>query len=578
MPAAGRQRGAALLALLAVLVLGSAWWIVSATSNPVNRTAVDRAHNAKVLQEAKWALVGYVARQAATSGENDPGALPCPEAAGYIGGSSEGTTAGNCSLPAVGRLPWRTLGIDKLLDASGEPLWYVVSPGWAKPNSTTNTTINSNSTGQLTVDGTASAAVALIVAPGQAMSVQAATGCTARNQVRATPSSTINAADYLECYDTATASVSTTGPSSSFNDMALAVTAADVLPAIEAAVAARFESEIAPVLRASYPASAWTTYTLPFASAFADPTASAFKGTAGTLSGLLPLSYAESTPGSGSACTPGTDARCDPNFVAWTGTPTLSAAFPVPVPSPTSCSVTTVTHSPSPLTQSTRIDCSVLAWGWSSLDLPFTLTANASNVGMALREFNTAVAMTGVNTSGRSASGTLNSAGTATITLTGTASVVDIENDADCGLSGLMADWFDCYQYTISVPIFLLADRSLAGSNNASHATYGWFFRNNWHQLAYYALASGLAPGGGGSCATSSTCLQVTYHADDGKQRALIVLAGRALSTQTRSGSGVLTNWLEGDNADGGSPFTVRSATLSINRTFNDRVAVIDKN
>lgn len=74
----------------------------------------------------------------------------------------EGVAAASCSLPAVGRLPWRTLSLDKLTDAAGEPLWYVVSPGWAKPNNTAHTVINSNTPRQLTVDGVASDSVALI--------------------------------------------------------------------------------------------------------------------------------------------------------------------------------------------------------------------------------------------------------------------------------------------------------------------------------------------------------------------------------------------------------------------------------
>ena len=55
------QRGAALMAMLAVLILGAAWWTVTALSTPINRTASERAHNARILQEAKSALIGYVA-------------------------------------------------------------------------------------------------------------------------------------------------------------------------------------------------------------------------------------------------------------------------------------------------------------------------------------------------------------------------------------------------------------------------------------------------------------------------------------------------------------------------------------
>ena len=173
------QRGAALLVLLVVLVLGASWFLVSRLDAIAGAfTAIDRNHNAVALNQAKQTLIGYVAKAAAEGNESNPGRFPCPEAAGNVGNpASEGTAAPNCTLPAVGRLPWRTLGIDKLRDSANEPLWYVVSAGWALSNSTSpplTTYINSDcgsaggtqacTTGQLTVDGSAKAAVAVIIA------------------------------------------------------------------------------------------------------------------------------------------------------------------------------------------------------------------------------------------------------------------------------------------------------------------------------------------------------------------------------------------------------------------------------
>src|SRR5712692_9799532 len=116
-----RQRGAALIALLAVLVLGGMWYLVSRLSAASGDfTAANRKYNAAVLNHAKRALIGHVALQAAKQGEGNPGRFPCPEASGNVGGPLEGAVASNCTLPAVGRLPWRTMGLEKLLDASGE--------------------------------------------------------------------------------------------------------------------------------------------------------------------------------------------------------------------------------------------------------------------------------------------------------------------------------------------------------------------------------------------------------------------------------------------------------------------------
>src|SRR2546427_11020112 len=141
---------------------------------------------------------------AAQSGENNPGRFPCPEGAALVGTSAEGISAPYVGPPnaptcaAVGRLPWRTLGLDKLVDSSAEPLWDVESPGWQLVTSTTTLTINSNTIGQLNVDGQANAAVALIIAPGAAMNFAASARCTARTRARSAPPPTRHTRVYLE--------------------------------------------------------------------------------------------------------------------------------------------------------------------------------------------------------------------------------------------------------------------------------------------------------------------------------------------------------------------------------------------
>ena len=132
-----RERGAALLALLAVIMLGASWFLVSQLSaESGSLAAVRKQRDAEVLNRAKQALIGYIAHQATESGENNPGAFPCPEAPGGFNsttGADGKTQTPSCALPSVGRFPWRTIGTDKLVDTSGEPLWYVVASGWSKP-------------------------------------------------------------------------------------------------------------------------------------------------------------------------------------------------------------------------------------------------------------------------------------------------------------------------------------------------------------------------------------------------------------------------------------------------------------
>lgn len=585
-----RERGVALLAMLAVVALVASYFLVSRlNAESGGAIAATRNRNALVLNQAKQALIGYVAAQAATTGENRPGALPCPEApADFNDPVDEGTVSYPCTLPKVGRFPWRSLGLDKLVDASGEPLWYVVSPGWAGAG----TVINSNSQAQLTVDGVANDSVALIIAPGPAFSVPACAGNIAWPQVRPTAGPP-DWRNYLEC-ENATSPVDanfvTTGPSGSFNDQVVRITAADILPAIEAAIAYRIEREISPLIRSAYSTGSWSATTvLPFAATFADPslTTTTFKGVSGTNQGLLPLNYSETSPGSGVQCTPGaSDPRCDPMFVAWTGVPVLSDRGGGAVLFFSSCSVNTVTVNPSPLVQTTRIDCTFRAYSWAlgigtPVPLQFRLASSASKVGMALRQFYTLASMPGVDAAGRTAIGTLKIDGSADITLDGAASVGagNVVADALCGLDLLGPLWeflFDCYESTIAVPITLLADHAMLDSTSTG-ANPGWFLRNKWHEVAYYAVAPDIAPSGTRSCVTGTTCLNVSYHPNDGKQRGIVLLSGRSLAGAARP-NGTLADWLEGANADGTSPFEIRAPTLLVNRSFNDRVAVLDSN
>src|SRR6267378_103993 len=222
---------------------------------------------------------------------------------------------------------------------------YPRSAGCPLSNSTTpplTTYINSDcgtaggtqacTTGQLTVDGSAKAAVALIIAPGAAMNVAASAGCTARNQARSVPSPTIDARDYIECFNTGTSTFATIVPTTSFNDQVVRITIADVMPGIEAAIASRAEREIVPLLRGVYATNSWGTNisagnpVYPFAAPFADPSLTAsYQGSSascagGVCKGLLPVMFSNA-PGTSTPCTPSAGSPCDPTFVRWVSPP-----------------------------------------------------------------------------------------------------------------------------------------------------------------------------------------------------------------------------------------------------------------
>jgi hypothetical protein len=85
-------------------------------------------------------------------------------------------------------------------------------------------------------------------------------------------------------------------------------------------------------------------------------------------------------------------------------------------------------------------------------------------------------------------------------------------------LCGLLAVLEVCKQESISVPIGFLADHPILDRSTGS--IYSWFTRNKWNEVTYYVAAPGVLPSSGTrACTTNSTCLNVTYHPNNGKQQ-----------------------------------------------------------
>jgi hypothetical protein len=284
------QQGAAMLVLAAVLVLGVSAFMVSALNQAPDAATVNRQYNARVLHQAKDALIGYVAKEVLDLSEDIPGRLPCPESPGDAGGDFEGRAANICAPgfanKTVGRLPWRTLGIDKLVDAANEPLWYAVSPNWVLDTTAVPPPlrINTGTLGQLSVEGVGNV-VAVIIAPGRPLSVnpvasQTAAGCAPRDQSRydkahnPAASANPNYLDYLECQnasnpiDSAFAgSVVDNATNAALNDQLVYVTAEDVLNAIQGPLAERMQRTVAPLLSEFsdlWPGGDFLPYAVPF--------------------------------------------------------------------------------------------------------------------------------------------------------------------------------------------------------------------------------------------------------------------------------------------------------------------------
>jgi len=262
-----RERGVALLIVLALIIPVLIYAVVAGLQRSAGDLA--RAQDAKTyaaLAQAKEALIAYAVTYMDTHANQVPGYLPCPD----LGPASivdEGVTAPSCGSSlesSMGRLPWRTLGLDALKDGSRECLWYAVSgtyknsPNGVSTSTSTSNMMNWDTNGQLKVmdtDGStylagsasdpSANAVAVIFAPGKALSGQdrsAASGTTncggnytaaayletsnsINNSTLATPSSPALVTDYNSF-------IAGTG-SDSFNDKLAYITRADLWNAIK---------------------------------------------------------------------------------------------------------------------------------------------------------------------------------------------------------------------------------------------------------------------------------------------------------------------------------------------------------
>jgi len=167
------QRGAAMMVMLVILVIGAAAILVNSLNSSTIKIARDDA-TADVLAQAKDALIGR-----AVSDTTVPGSLPCPDTHA-LGSGLEGTAdfATPCTS-YIGRLPWKTLGLPDLRDSSGERLWYALSINF---RDITTSVVNSDTPGTISVfapDGTllndgsgTTGAVAVIIAPGSVLTRQ----------------------------------------------------------------------------------------------------------------------------------------------------------------------------------------------------------------------------------------------------------------------------------------------------------------------------------------------------------------------------------------------------------------------
>jgi hypothetical protein len=251
------QRGQAMMLAMVIVILGIAGVIFTMATSGTMALANRQADvTATAMAQVKEALIGWSAARTPIVGflNRRPGELPCPD------NDNTGTDAGSCAVGAIGRVPWKSLGIPEPKDSSGETLWYAIAGPFRQYNASipaTTAPITSNTQGDLSVylldDGgttttLTSQAIAVIFAPGAALVTQdlvtqdrstTVAPCSTTGDSRA---NNVCAANYLES-TSGRNNAQTNGPfiqaqkSGTFNDRVLAITNADLMPVVEQRVA-----------------------------------------------------------------------------------------------------------------------------------------------------------------------------------------------------------------------------------------------------------------------------------------------------------------------------------------------------
>jgi len=538
-----RQRGFAMIAIISLIALISAFLIANSFGRTSAQLAISREQGTmNALRQAKAALIAYAASEQwqLYKGEvaKQPGALPCPD-------TNDNGTA-NCPPPTVttsliGRLPWATLGIDDLRDASGERLWYALSFNFRKLSGTT--IINSDTPGQLTATGTAPASqvVAIVFAPGAAIQGQnrpASTAVPAHN----------NPVNYLEGFNLSDPVnyIFTTNslPSDTFNDRLIVITQADLMAAVEPVVAARIERDIKPYIATYF--SQWNAF--PFPSTFASPdpgtsgagttrAQSAYVGGIAESSGLLPLTatlpYAW-TIGSGSV-----------SLIGGSGSISGVACQPDSLPGwRCDFNVSGVVSNP-------------------RFSVQGGIGANAGISFANLPDVSAVQVQSGPALSSTIIRGTLTNAGVGTVIFEGTY----------VGTSG--------QSFRIVIPDVTVSPLTGSVDPNA-----GWFIANEWYRQTYYVVSPGYLPGSGASCnplPSTPSCLTVNnmpayYASPNTNKQAILIFAGRTLNGTVRPSSN-FANYLEGENSTPGDFIHEHRAgaagLTAAAALINDRVVVV---
>lgn len=563
--------------MLALAALIAAYLIsigISRSQADISNEQQDR--DMAALRQAKAALIAYAASEAyqryRLQVSDQPGALPCPDI-----NTNTGTSFGGCngSNQRVGRFPFATIGSEDLRDSSGERLWYAVSSNFYK--SSTNV-INSDKQGLLNVTGKtpASNVVAIVFAPGLPVQDSTAPG-TIQNRSGA---NVFRLASYLEGYTVGGSNYTFTSsdpfssgpfPSPTFNDRLMVITQAELMAAVEPAVAARIERDVIPIIQNYY--TGWHVY--PFPAPF-DPTKpqSAFQGDKNQTRGVLPITAGPTT---------GYWLEWDPSSVSVTqisgGTGSGAGPFP---PNPY-----TISPYPPDCSASTKdqISCVILYTGSGP---PPSNDRPKIQVQATLRKATLAFArpytiwdakMTDINDYPVAAGIYAQWSGASPIPPTVSMTVLPNREDATVVFQGVLLNPsppFDGTGGKVTLTIgftYAFNDPAVTSAN--------WFIQNEWFRQTYYAVSEGFLAGGGNACNPPATFLCLTVnnlrpaYTNKSDKQAILLFAGRSLTGATRA-STTLSDYFEKANlvAAGGTALVYENR-MGAPSSINDRVVVV---
>lgn len=522
-----RQRGQALLIMLTVLIVGTAWFTVGALGDAAPTRASRETRTSNALTAAKNALLAHVAKYAALDSTGEPGQMPCPESV-TLANAGEASTSCSASALVVGRLPWKTLGIDELRDGDGEPLWYVMRGFRAQP-------INFGTPGQVSVNG--GAVVAVIIAPGRPLNTAAQAGtppadCSKLDQFAPTRNAApLNPAHYLEC-GTVGGVFSTPGDPQWTNDRAIAITQAEWAEAIAGPIADRLQRQVAPAMesfRSTTSLASWGQRFLPNASTFnsssTNPPNNDLCGDNNTREGMPP------TAGPASIA-------CDTN---WSGGSVSGLGALL---SSSGCT-----------SNATELRCSFLVI-LGGLASP-SLSISAPRIGYSFRSFNPSDVRIEVNGGPPQSVTVQNYTSSVSSASGGTASV----------------------SFQLVFPLLSIADNVVVTVPHAKDAFQSdsrmrWFLDNGWDRYTHYSVARAVTSDPGADVCTGavfSDCLTVNgLPAPANNKRLVLTLLGpRAVASQAWPGNGV-SEYLEAENS---TPADHVFEARAVDSSFNDRIA-----